>query len=311
MNNKYKKYILIIIINFLSILFIVALSEIAFRISLCKSCKFERIFTPSISVDKYTSALLNKKIIPMTSTGYFRPDIKGGKGMPILFMGCSFTWGDGLRANETISYKFAKQTNRTVYNRAGKGWGLDHLLYLLRSDNFYQNVDEPEYLIYVFITRHLYRIDKFKMMPVCRDFQPKYKIIKGTLIEKKPHFWHESWIIEKYMWDYRDKHNPYKNTDQMFDIMKLYFDESKTAMEKHWHKTKFVILKYPTNNDNDLYETSRWKELEDEGFIVIDANDLTQSHLWENKYKCDGWHPNSKVWDQLVPKLAKKLKIPT
>ncbi len=308
MIDKYRKIFIIFLCNVLAICSIIILFEISFRVYLTGRWSPKRIFLHSISVDDYISRLLNKEYIPLTSTNHFRADLTGKKAKPVLFMGCSFTWGDGLKHNETVSYKYAKITNHTVYNRAGKGWGLDHMLYLLQRKDFYQSIDEPEYLIYIFITRHLYRIDKFKMMPNCRDFQPKYKILDGKLVEEKPHFWHASWIIEKYMWDYRDKYNPYNNTNQMFDIMKLYFLQSKSAMKKHWPNTKFVILKYPINAYDGLYETKRWEELTDAGFIVLDATELSKKQLWENKYKCDGWHPNSQVWDLLVPKLAQKLQ---
>lgn len=302
------KIFLITAINFISICLILASFEICFRLSMCPKCKLNNIFISSIPADEYISKLLNKENIPLTSTQHFRKDITEYKGKPVLFMGCSFTWGDGLKEEETISYKFAKLTKRTVYNRAGKGWGLAQMLYLLKRDDFYSKINEPEYLIYIFISRHLYRIDKFKMMPNCRDFQPKYKIENGTLVEEKPYFWHESWLIEKFMWQYRDKYNPYKTTDEMFDILKIYLTESKKAMEKHWINTKFIILKYPTSNHCSLYETKRWQELEDAGFIVIDAKELTKAPLWDNKYKCDGWHPKTKVWDFVLPDLIKKLQ---
>ena len=65
-------------------------------------------------------------------------------------MGGSDTWGQELSENETISAQFANITKRPTYNRAGNGWGPAQLLYQLRNKKIYEQIIEPEYIIYTF-----------------------------------------------------------------------------------------------------------------------------------------------------------------
>ena len=87
--------------------------------------KYFNVILNTISVDKYYSCLYSKQFVPGAFTQEFRPDENVNSDKPpVLFMGCSFTWGDGLEKNETISSQFAKLIDRPTYNRAGMGWGL-------------------------------------------------------------------------------------------------------------------------------------------------------------------------------------------
>lgn len=74
----------------------------------------------SIPVDDYFSHLYNKNLYRNKSYGYtfldnFRKDENvdvptSSDLFPILYMGCSFTYSDGLAENETVSYVTAKYT---------------------------------------------------------------------------------------------------------------------------------------------------------------------------------------------------------
>lgn len=259
----------------------------------------------TISADEYYDNMFKYKDFNYYArTPKFRPDINiNSDKKPILFMGCSFTYGTALEDNETISYKMAKLTNRPVYNRGAQGWGLNQFLYMLRRNDFYSYFkEEPEYLIYIFISDHMNRLDRYKVMPMEGVFQPVFKKRGDTLIEIKPKLW-DRLVSSTYI---QSNYN-YWHSRVSEDDVKLYFIEAKKALRKQWKNTKLVILVYPL-----YYNCSKnlWRELEIEGYKIIYIKDLIDIDL-TNPINCakDGEHPSSSTWDIVVPKIIKILGI--
>lgn len=82
-----------------------------------------------------------------------------------------------------------------------------------------------------------------------------------------------------------------------------------TIIHEKYPNAKFIIIKYPANNNDDWYiSTSRWKELEQETDIkVYDAGDLSGVNLKSREYILDDGHPNKHAWEMIIPNLSKKL----
>ena len=84
-----------------------------------------------------------------------------------------------------------------------------------------------------------------------------------------------------------------------------HFFEAKEEMQKHWKNTKYVVVFYTAYpNDNYLKE-----KLKENDFIVIDADELAEKNLRDDKYMRPDYHPTGKAWDVIVPKLIKELGI--
>ena len=265
---------------------------------------YKKVIIDSISVDNYFNMLYKRDIVPYAFTGEFRPDenINSDK-KPVVFIGCSFTWGESLNQNQTVSAQFAKYTNRPTYNRGGNGWGLSYFLYQTRRDDFYlQFKEEPEYLFYIYIADHNNRLDRFKIEPTTLDFQPKYIKKNNHLVEQKPKFYDRLFFVL----DYQHFYN-FRNNKVDAELVKLYFTEARDAIRKHWKNTKLVLLVYPTENYQIEYEVCN--KMVDEGYIVINIGDLV-TDIADNKYKCfDGWHPSLEAWQIILPKVIKELNI--
>lgn len=263
----------------------------------------------SIDVDTYFNKILNGENVGNTLTPSFRKDWNvNSKLKPIIFMGCSFTYGDGLSEEETISAKFAKLTNRPVFNRAGRGWGLDQYLYLSRRNDFYEKIPEPEYIIYVYISDHINRISRFKIEPISLDFKPKYKLKNDKLIEMKPKFYDRFLFVEEYQGLYNYKYNKIIENE----LIEKYFTEAQKEFKKHWPNSKLVILLFPIwHNKGPLDKSFIWNDLRKKGFIVIDLTKYTnyQTDFTSDKYLIDRWHPRAEVWDIFLPEVLNELKI--
>ena len=57
------------------------------------------------------------------------------------------------------------------------------------------------------------------------------------------------------------------------------------------------------------YVTERWKELEDEGFIIYDLSKKLDTDITTNDYTFPDGHPNTKAWDIVSEKLVKDLNL--
>jgi hypothetical protein len=237
---------------------------------------------------------------------------------PIIIFGCSFAFGDALEKNQTLSYKLAKYLHRPVYNRASCSWGLQQMLYQLKNGDVFKLCKKaPDTVLYVFMEQHIGRMYKstytfpFNNLLFLRY---KYDDKLQDFVEIKPLIpFFDRTAIATSINEYNEIHNwsEYKNFDKNFDLMKKYFEKSREEMQKVWGKNfKFVILKYDEGDNSKYISSERWKELEDEGFIVLNTTDLVGRVLNQTEdLAFDNFHPAEKVWDMLIPKIVKEIGL--
>lgn len=252
------------------------------------------------------------------------PADKENEKKPIIVFGCSFAYGALLEDTDTFEYKLSRLTNRTVYNRAFQGFGISPMLWMLRQDKFYEDLSgaEPEYVIYVYYVDHLRRIfyDKYGLdLNVWVSFDD----VNNHLVESTPKdlYLTKFQLYKKYKkYIIHNKIFANENKDINFDLLKLYFEESRKELQKRYPNIKFIIIKHPCsiatladigeeNVQKYTYITPRWKELEDEGFIVYDLLDKLDVDITSNEYTFPDSHPNEKAWDVVTKKLVEDLNL--
>lgn len=294
------KILKLLLLNFILIAVIICIFEIiTFKLWTSPNKNYISSVFHSQSVDEYFTSLYKGDEVSNVVHSSFRKDLNTNSNKkPILFMGCSFTHGTGINENETISYLFAKKTNRPIYNRAGKGFGLDQYLYQFRRGDLYKQMQEPEYIIYTFIYDHFHRFNKFKIVPEDTVFQPRYKIKNNSLVEIKPTIFDYLFSVSYFNYSYT-----YWFNIENHKKLRLFFTETEKEIHKHWKNSKLVILVYDYDN------SSIWEELKNQNFQVIKVSELTDINVNSSKYQVDGCHPSKEVWEILVPKLIKKLNI--
>lgn len=239
------------------------------------------------------------------------------KNKPIMLFGCSFAYGMWLNDNQTFAYKLSELTKRPVYNRAYTGWGIQQMLYQLNRKDFYTEVKEPEYIIYIFIPDHEKRLlqtlyDFFSGEPYLKYVEKDGQLEEATRI---PTFFLRFYTVRAMLC--AEQQNAYskinyKKYNQIFDLMEKTFIESKRVANQHFPNTKFIILKYYGADAPDSWfmKTERWHELEKKGFIVVDTKELVGRYLDKPEDLCpDILHPSEKAWDIVTPKLVKKLNL--
>lgn len=238
------------------------------------------------------------------------------KKAPIIVFGCSFAYGNNLNDNQTFSHKLSILSKRPVYNRAFNGWGMQQILYQLKRTDFYKEVKDPEYIIYVAIQDHFNRLFRYQFDPRCGcDYIfLRYKHTKNGFEEIHPQFpflW-QLYTVKYSQMFYEEKiiesdNNKRKNYDFLYEIL----HECMKYKNEHYPKAKFIILMYKNEEKSFLEDANLNKKLTNDGFTILDTSKLTYPIVFEEKKyrETDNLHPSEKAWDIIVPALIKKLKL--
>lgn len=290
------------------ILFIILLLLVdatIFYVRLCREYKHSRYSTYVSHILRRRDAEYNYNVL-IKGQEFFgmklRPprNVKSPK-QPIVIFGCSFAYGAGLNDNQTFDIKLAKYTRRPVYNRSIGGWGTQHMLYQLKSKEFYKLVPEPEYVIYVYIFDHIKRI-QILVDPLIGNGEPciLYKNKKGKLYLDNSSMFLLRFPICGYF-----KQLMYYSTTENYkvNLLKLHILESQKEMHKHWPNTKFIVFVY------DEWNPSIEEDLENKGIKIIYLNKLINVDINSKNYTQPDGHPNEKAWDLITPALVKKLNL--
>lgn len=267
-------------------------------------------------VERYKSS---SNIIPLEkvckekeSSNYFRDFIKKSEKQPILIFGCSFGYGFLLEPEQSFSYKLSQYTNRSIYNRSISSLGIQYFPYILEHYNLENTIKDPQYIIFVMIDNHAYRLYR-EIMNVDEPYLDiLYENKEGSLQERNVWYWFifKSAILREINLQLVNYLYKNRNHDEVFDFIKAHFLKAKEIINKKFPNSKIVILKYEENENSWIFNSPRWQELSQNGFIVLDTYDLTGLHLYENKYRIpNDPHPNELAWDLLTPKIVEKLGL--
>ena len=319
MKNNIYKFFLILVVNLIFIFILIGLFNYYVYYRELKSIGFNsyEIFSNYIYFLKRDISENNRfnNMIEPDSVGkeniedkFRKVENRTSDKQPIILFGCSFVYGSGLNDNETLSFELAAKTGRPVYNRAKNGWGVQHMLYQLKNEEFYNIIPKPQYIIYVYFDGHLTRMSQpiTVSMPNCyyvfyNEKNKNYYLKRRTFFTDKIIFQH--FLANQLDWNFLNKINGYNN--KQYNRLFNYILESKKEAEKHWdNDVQFVVLMYSEINDdikNRLKETGI--EVISKEDFKIDVNDEEYTISKNNT------HPNAKAWDIIIPIIIDKLKI--
>lgn len=316
----------ICVIALISLLLLFCLDYIGYRMVINNSLTFVKEEDRVEAVKKYPSWFENRFRLYDETTikwfekqGSFREPVGlDYKKAPVWMFGCSFVYGVGVQGahqpEDTFGYIYSQTVKRPVYNRAYPSWGVQHMLYQLKKGEIFDELPKPEYVIFNFISDHARRTQKLVYDPWSDGGYLRYKVNKeGKLEEIKPVLPLLWKFYPVKLWLGHLEYNirlAFDLHDENFDLLKKMFIESRDILNSKYPDTKFVILLYNGNDGFDRWfiETDRWKELEQEGFIVIRADEITGKNLQSEKFLDeDGYHPNPLAWKFVSEELAKLL----
>lgn len=305
-----KKIIKITLINILLLISFLFLTEfISYKIQVKKDYSGWAIQTnffdayKFMPVENFINNYKRMKENPPQDS-WFRPDeIKNTSKREIVLLGCSFTYGVGLNENETFSKKLSGYTNRSVYNRAIPGCGINHMLYMVK-EGLSSRIKNPEQFIYTFIDGHIYRL----YMPASyfHNILIYYKEKNGQLTQKNDFdiwYWH-SYTLRALYEGLLYKELIYSQK-QKTDFLLLHLLELNKEIKNKYPDSKFTILAY---NGEEKLRTIE-KDLRKNGIEIIYLSQLFDIDFTKEPYILEDEHPSALVWDTIIPGLVKKLSL--
>ena len=238
----------------------------------------------------------------------------------ILVFGCSFAKGTNPDYKGNLNYVLNKYTGRTIYNRAFNGFGPAPMLWQVRNEKFYDGIkNEPEYILYVFVTYQPERIIPEKWgNSSSRPIYVGYNEKDGKLVENKSPLLllcRFNFMKKLIINHYNEQYYTEGGKEKLFNLFKLHLLESKAVLEKKYPNAKFIIIKYPMGSDTlreeaqFFYETELWNDFEKSGFKVYDLKDEIKVDLTDKEYLLPDLHPNQKAWELVIPQFVKDLKL--
>jgi hypothetical protein len=294
--KKFLYYVFIFIVN---VLLFFVLAEIACYINITW---YQKVKYYNLVYKTYNEAyeyIKNKRFVQPIGIEYKNP--------PVLIFGGSFAYGYKLDVEDSFAGKISELMKAPVYNRAFEWlWNPSNMLYQVRRKDFYDEVPNPQYVIYVLINNHIYRMNS-KFYDT-RGFYPYlyYKFKNNRLEEDKWKFTDNLYIIKKFGNIKLMK----KSGKELTKNFNEYFIETKQEMDKYWKDYKFIILMYDEREgSNDIFYKADLDKLKDEGFIIIHTKDLVGRYMdSEEDVIEDNFHPSASAWALITPKLVEKIK---
>lgn len=243
---------------------------------------------------------------------------KNFKNGNILLFGCSYAYGYLLQENQTFHYKLSQQLQRPVYNYASPGESTQFALMKIQSHSIDDIIKESDYAILVTIGEHIWRLHANSNGFPQEWTWPRYEKKGDKLVFHKTRIP----IIEtSYLYKYLRKlfYARILNSSSseyiknyLFDFMKLHYIEIKKELEKINPDIKIIIIPYLDSGEHDWFIFSdRWKELEEEGFTVVNVgNHIKNLHDRNTEYIIQGdGHPTERAWTEITDLLCNKLKV--
>ena len=252
---------------------------------------------------------INKNFFrPITS---YSQDNKKEK-LPIILLGCSFTYGDNLSETETFSYVLSKYSKREIYNLGLSARSPRTMLYLMREnfqftkEKLLNNNLNFEYIIYTYIYDHKRRL----YVNLIQNDIPYYKTIKkdNNKYLKFVHynFLNKTFIFKNIMelvYKYKNKYNQ----KDIFDTFVIYMKEINKEIQSKFNinnkSPKFVILVYIEDGTED------WNVLKQDNILIINIKKDLNIDIDEEKYTLFDGHPSKEAWQAIVPALVKELNL--
>lgn len=248
---------------------------------------------------------------------------------PILLLGCSYTYGQGIDINKNFSSQLQKRTKRKVVNVSDLEIGAEECLKNLAFMERHNILQEKqfEYVIYTQMHNHVYRIYDLGMF--ANYLFENYKQNKNNSFKDK--------LIYCCNFSYTVKllnckaYTLNNNIKWRFDYLKYQIKKMNEILKRTLPNSKFIVLLYDdiTNSDVKQFETenekfdfislnkSNYLELSSEDIYIISTKDLVGDILYKEEFqlKTDKFqryrphHPNEKAWQMIVPQLCKNLNI--
>lgn len=259
------------------------------------------IYDVTYSIDSYS-----RRITPVSN-----PELRDKH---LLFFGCSYTYGEGVRDDQTIPARVAFRTRQYMpYNYAFHGHGPAEMLAKMESKTLNHEVKEKEgILIYIFMDQQIKRvICSMRIVTSWAKNKPYYYLgphdevfRKGNLTTGRPilrqiyRLLAKSELLKFFKIDF-----PPVITNRHIHITARVIEESRRLYREQFPNGDFYVVIYPSSR----YGTRLAKELSRSGIKILDESKIFSAHEPRYILSMDNKHPSALADDELAQHLVQDL----
>ena len=237
----------------------------------------------------------------------------------IIFLGCSFTFGEGVQDHQTLPSQVAlNQQGYQVYNYSFLGWGPNNLLRLVQTADFGRDLkkNSGNKAIYVFMDSHVQRaigaLSLYRLSPNAPDSYPFYVSkndghlnSEGMISEHRGPFLNSifSLLAKSRLLDFFNVDLPLV-TPSDFQLVSLMFEE----MQKTLHdklSADFVVIFFPGSR----YSVDLIPLLDQKGIKSLDYSRIfLENYTTSAPFLPDG-HPSEAAYEFLGKQILTDLNL--
>lgn len=246
----------------------------------------------------------------------------------VLLLGDSYTYGLGLKKEETFGYQLSQYLKKPVYNWGWCTEGLDYdflVIKNLKNIELIKKSKNKQQIKYVILT---YTYNQPKRL-LLKNRQYRYFLLRqyGLIQNQKASLFDRLYIVQVI----KNKLflNSLKNGDYQNNLQNFLFSlitAIKKEIAKNFPKAKFILLIYSddanvikgknlqvTETEMNILNSPNWKQLEKYDITVVKTEDLLGRKMQKDEIiddeKTITIHPNAKAWRTIIPKLCKKISL--
>ena len=231
----------------------------------------------------------------------------------ILFFGDSYTFGEGVNDNETMSFYVSELApDYRGYNYGAGGYGPQQMLAKLQSEEISVEVDEDQgVLVYIFIGEHILRaigsmrihIQRGDVMPYHYLDTAGNLVRNGDLASGRPllsgvyTILGQSQVLKFFNIDF-----PLRLRDEDLQLTAKIIEESRAVYQEKFNSDQFYVLIYPGLGAPELIPY-----LEAAGITYLNYYELPD--IYDDDFWLGEGHPTAKAHRIVAEKLVQDLGL--
>lgn len=226
----------------------------------------------------------------------------------VVFLGCSYTFGDGVQDDETLPASVARVVSWARPSNLGyPGWGTHKVRALLDTDTLEKTVQERErpIAVYTFFDQHVRRA-----LGSLRNYSasgPRYELRDGKLTVTGQFPEARGWLFplldRSEVLRFFELDVPLRVSDADLDLVAALVTTSRDAFVKKFPGGRFVCLFYPGSR----YSAPLRPRIETAGVEVLDATALFDPSSPGLSIVGDG-HPSPEAYSRVAAEVARFLE---
>lgn len=306
MSLKHSDLKKILFINILIFLFIFILLEIVFY--------FKQSTTENIDIKYYKFFNIPRNYQFSDIISYQTGEEYKNRAKSVVLAGCSFAYSWGLEQNDSLAAKLSQYSKRNVIVKAIPATGPNETLYNFSNEELYKQIDEPEYVIYLFIENHFSRMNSRIYSMQDSNIRPMLAIDDNFNFKLIP--CKNKWLFlsHLYKYYYRNKYTVNYGVREEEKFIKT-MAALKKKINEHWTGTKLVVVRYDEANIQDpfIFDDKYIQKFKDLGIIYLDADEVvfgkSGKRMIGDEFMQNDQHPSVYAFDLLAKKLVEVLNL--